>query len=56
MLEEEELVGGWKRAQVFQHTASVHLNEAYDALVDAKKSRNFTIGHWKLLLALFGDA
>ena len=56
MLEEEELVEGWKRAQVFEYTASVHLNEAYDALVDAKKSRNFTISHWKSLSARFGDA
>ena len=39
-----------------EHTACVDLNEAYDALVDAKKSRNFTIGHWKTLSAQFGDA
>ena len=56
VLEEEELVEGWKRAQVMEHTACVQLNEAYDALVDAKKSRNFTIGHWKSLSAQFGDA
>ena len=56
VLEEERLVKGWKRAQEMEHTACVDLNAAYDALVDAKKSRNFTIGHWKLLSAQFGDA
>ena len=56
VLEEEELVEGWKRAQVWEHTASVHLDEAYVALVNAKRSRNFTIGHWKSLSARFGDA
>ena len=55
VLEEEGLVKGWKRAQEMEHTACVDLNEAYDALVDANKSRSLTISHWKLLSAQFGD-
>ena len=56
VLEEEKLVKGWKRAQEMEHAACVDLNAAHDTLVDAKKSLNFTIGHWKSLSAQFGDA
>ena len=56
LLEEEKLVEGWKKAQEMEHTACLDLNEAYDALVDAKKSQSLTISHWKLLSDQFGDA
>ena len=49
LLEEEKLVEGWKKAQEMEHTACVDLNEAYDALVDAKKDRGLTINRWKSL-------
>ena len=42
MVEEEKLVKGWERLQVWEHTASVHLDESYIALVNAKRSRNFS--------------
>ena len=51
VLEEEQLVKGWERAQVWEHTASVHLDEAYIALVNAKRNRNFMSGQLKSLSA-----
>ena len=56
VVEEEELVKGWERSQVWEHTASVHLDEAHVAFVNAKRSRNFTIGQLKSLLVQLGNA
>ena len=49
VVEEEELVEGWERAQGWEHTASVHLDEAHVALVNAKRGCNFTSGQLKSL-------
>ena len=56
MVEGEELVKGWERLQVWEHTASVHLDEAHVALVNAKRSRNFTSGQLKSLSVQLGNA
>ena len=40
--EEKKLVKDCERSQVWEHTASVHMDESYVALVNAKRSRNFT--------------
>ena len=47
VVEEEKLVKDWERAQVWEDTASVHMDDLYVALVNAKRSRNFTRNQMK---------
>ena len=47
VVEEKKLVKDWERAQVWEHTASVLMDDSYVALVNAKRSRNFTSNQMK---------
>ena len=54
VVEEKKLVKDWEKSQVWEHTASVHMDESYVALVNAKRSGNFTSGQLKSLLVQLG--
>ena len=49
MVEEKNLVKDLARAQVWEHTASVLMDDLYVALVNAKRSCNFTSNQVKLM-------